>query len=71
MRELTAEEVSMVSGGSCSDVGGTTFGGAIVTGFGMGARAGALGGIKGAALGAGIGAVGGAAAYGFCTLLES
>lgn len=71
MRELTADEVSMVSGGSCSDVAGNTFGGAIVTGFGMGARAGALGGIKGAALGAGIGAVGGAAAYGFCSMLES
>jgi len=71
MRELTAEEVSIVSGGSCSAVGGSTFGGAIVSGFTVGARTGALGGIKGAALGAGIGAVGGAAAYGFCSMLQS
>lgn len=71
MRELTAEEVSIVSGAGCAEIATETLGGSIVAGFGVGVRAGAMGGVKGALLGAGIGAVGGAATYGFCTYLQS
>lgn len=71
MNELSAREISLVGGGSCSSVFGGGVAGAVVAGGMQGMSRGVMAGLQGMAVGAGVGAIAGILGYTACYFIDS